>query len=146
MRRLHDPAYRAALLGRVRALRADSPRRWGKMSVGQMLWHVNEAMDAAAGRRQLPAAKSPLPRALMKFLVINVPWPKGAPTLPSWVASKEYDFLTERDRCLRLIEELAARQIDDEWPPSPVLGRMTGVEVTRLHAKHLDHHLTQFGV
>ena len=146
MPRVHDPRYRAALLERVRALRPDSTRRWGKMSVGQMLWHVNEAMDAAVGRVQLPPAKSPLPRVLMKFLVINVPWPKGAPTLPNWVASKDYDFLTERDRCLKLIDELAARRIEDEWPFSPVLGRMSGDEVTRLHAKHLDHHLKQFGV
>lgn len=146
MPRVHDPRYRAALLERVRALRPDSTRRWGKMSVAQMLWHVNEAMDTAVGRVQLPPATSPLPRMLMKFLVINVPWPKGAPTLPNWVASKDYDFLTERDRCLKLIDELAARRIEDEWPLSPVLGRMSGDEVTRLHAKHLDHHLKQFGV
>ena len=27
-----------------------------------------------------------------------------------------------------------------------MLGRMSGTDVTRLHAKHLNHHLTQFGV
>jgi len=116
------------------------------MSVGQMLWHVNEAMDAALGHIQLPPANAPLPRSLMKFIVINLPWPKGAPTLPSWVADADHDFFAERDRCLRLIDELAARPLDGTWPPSPVLGPMKGRDVTRLHRKHLDHHLRQFSV
>jgi hypothetical protein len=37
-------------------------------------------------------------------------------------------------------------ELDAEWPTHPMLGRMSGSEVSRLHAKHLHHHLTQFGV
>ena len=66
--------------------------------------------------------------------------------MPRWVAEKEYDFASERERCLRLIDDFAAKRIDEEWPSSPMLGRMSGTDVTRLHAKHLNHHLTQFGV
>jgi hypothetical protein len=116
------------------------------MSIGQMLWHVNEAMEAALGRVTLHPVKSPLPRPLMKFIVINIPWMRGAPTLPNWVAREEHDFGLERTRCARLIDEIAARGLDAEWPPSPMFGPMSGRDVTRLHAKHLDHHLTQFGV
>lgn len=58
----------------------------------------------------------------------------------------QYDLESERSRCLQLIDELAARRLDDDWPPHPAFGRMTGPEVSRLHAKHLNHHLTQFGV
>jgi hypothetical protein len=50
------------------------------------------------------------------------------------------------NRCLRLVEELAAKPLDSEWPASPTLGRMSGNDVSRLQAKHLHHHLTQFGV
>ena len=146
MRAIHDTAYRADIDRRLRELRPDSPRRWGKMSVGQMLWHVNEALDAALGHVQLPAVKLPLPKGFMKFLVMNVPWGRGAPTYPQWVASKECDFAVERERCFRLIDEFARRPLDDDWPASPMLGRMRGREVTRLQAKHLDHHLRQFGV
>jgi hypothetical protein len=148
MPKLHDPGYRSSILARIGELRPDSQRRWGQMSVGQMLWHVNEAMEVALGLVTIPAAKRPLPlpRPLIKFIVINLPWPKGAPTLPSWVPKKEYDFTAERDRCLKLIDDMAAKRIDDEWPMSPTLGYMTGTDVTRLQAKHLDHHLKQFGV
>jgi hypothetical protein len=111
-----------------------------------MLWHVNQGMEVALGRLHLPPRKAPLPRVLMKFLVINIPWPKGAPTLPGFIAAEDHDFAAERDRCLRLIGEIASRRLDDQWPSSPMLGPMSGTEISRLQAKHLNHHLRQFGV
>jgi hypothetical protein len=144
---LHDTQYRAEILRRLKALRPDADRRWGKMSVGQMLWHVSEAMESALGRSPAEPEKVPLPRPVMKFIVINMPWPKGAPTLKRWVPQSEsYDFALERDRCCRLVDELASRPLEARWPDSPTLGRMSGQDVSRLHAKHLNHHLTQFGV
>jgi hypothetical protein len=144
---LHDPACKAEITRRVAALRPDSRRRWGKMSVSQMLWHVNEAMETALGRRSLEPQRMPLPRPVMKFIVVNLPWPKGATTLKPWLATRDdYDFSEEHDRCLRLIRDLAERPLDGPWPESPSLGRMSGAEVSRLQAKHLNHHLTQFGV
>ncbi len=144
---LHDPQQRAEILRRIRALQPDAARRWGKMSVAQMLWHVNEAMEGALGHSVAEPVRVPLPRPLMKFLVLNVPWGKGAPTMKRLIPqSDSYDFASERDRCCRLVDELASKPMNEAWPDSPSLGRMTGGEVSRLQAKHLNHHLTQFGV
>ena len=144
---LHDPQHKAEILRRLKTLSPNAARRWGKMSVSQMLWHVNEAMEGALGRIQAEPMKVPLPRPLLKFLVLNFPWGKGAPTLKRWVPqSDNYDFASEQARCLRLVGELASKPLEDAWPDSPTLGRMRGGEVSRLHAKHLNHHLTQFGV
>jgi len=144
---LHDPNCKADIVRRLQALRPDAQRRWGRMSVAQMLWHVNEAMEAALGRSGLAPQKVPLPRPVMKFIVINMPWPKGAPTLAQWIPQSDgYEFAAERDRCCRLVDELTSRPLGDAWPESPTLGRMTGSEVSRLQAKHLNHHLTQFGL
>jgi len=145
---LHDPSYKATVLRRVESLKPDSTRQWGKMSVSQMLWHVNEAMEGALGRVEVPPERViPLPLALTKFIVINMPWPKGARTLKRWMPGNDrYDFATERGRCVQLIQEIAAKPLEDAWPDSPSLGRMSGRDVSRLHAKHLNHHLTQFGV
>ena len=52
----------------------------------------------------------------------------------------------ERTRCLQLIDKVASRGLHSDWPDHPVFGRMTGEQVSRLHAKHLNHHLMQFGV
>ena len=146
---LHDPQYKNDIRRRVQALRPDTQRRWGRMSVSQMLWHVNEAMEGALGRIQTTPVKVPipLPRPVLKFLVLNAPWGKGAPTSKSWMPEHDkYDFAAERDRCCRLIDEIASKPVEDMWPDSPTLGRMRGNDVTRLQAKHLNHHLTQFGV
>jgi hypothetical protein len=143
---LHDATYRAAVQSRLRDLHSNAQRRFGKMSVSQMLWHVNEAMEVALGKKKAPKEKTPLPGPVMKFLVLNLPWPKGAPTIPMFVAKKEHDFDAERARCLRLIDELATRDLESDWPENPVFGRVCGRDVTRLHAKHLNHHLNQFGV
>jgi hypothetical protein len=146
MRTLHDADHRATLVRRVQALRPDSTRRWGKMSVDQMLWHVNDAIAAAIGDITMPAHKPPLPRSLLKFMILNMPWGKNAPTMPLLVATRNYDFAAEHARCLRLIDRMAAIDVNGEWPAHPMLGRVKGADLSRLQAKHLDHHLTQFGV
>ena len=144
---LHDERYRADILRRLDALGPDSRGKWGRMSVSQMLWHVNEALEGALGHVTVAPENVPLPRPLMKFIVINLPWPKGAPTLKRWVPQNDrYDFAAERSRCVRLVTELTSRPLNADWPDSPTLGRMSGTDVSRLQAKHLNHHLTQFGV
>jgi hypothetical protein len=146
MAMLHDAKYRTTIQQRLRMLRPDAQRRFGKMTASQMLWHVNEAMEVALGKKKAPREKAPLPGPVMKFLVLNLPWPKGAPTLPMFVAKEEHDFDAEHARCLRLIDQLAAKDLESAWPENPIFGRVCGRDVTRLHAKHLNHHLTQFGV
>jgi hypothetical protein len=51
----------------------------------------------------------------VKFLVINVPWGKGAPTMPAFVARRQHDFEAERTRSLRLLQQAqASKPIDSE--------------------------------
>src|SRR4029450_1025651 len=119
---LHDADYRARILERLKSLRPDAARRWGKMSVAQMLWHVNEAMEGALGRIPIEKAKAPipLPRPLLKLLVLNAPWGNGAPTLTRSIQQHDsYKFAAERERCCRLIEEIAAKPLQDAWADSP---------------------------
>ena len=115
------------------------------MSVDQMLWHVNEALATAIGEIQMPRQRSVMPPAFLRFVVLNVPWPKGAPTHPSYVAAgKRCDFETEKTRCLRLLEAFCRKGIDSSWPESPSFGRVSGRFQSRFQARHLDHHLRQF--
>ena len=146
MPRLHDPAYTAEIMRRLRQLRPDSARRWGKMSVAQMLWHVNCGLENALGRYEVKEQKLPLPHSVVKFLVLNFPWRKGkTPTAREFLATGKYDFETERARLLRLIDDLCSKSLDDTWGRSSFMGPMTGRDWSRLEARHLDHHLSQFG-
>ena len=144
MPQLHDPAYRASIEQRVRSLTPTSRRLWGKMSVDQMLRHVNTALESALGRVPVKRLNIPLPGILLKWMVLYAPWPQGSPTAPEFVAGERYDFEAERARCLALIGELAARPVDGSWPYHHTFGRISGAETSQLHAKHLDHHLRQF--
>jgi hypothetical protein len=143
---LHDPQCRTSIENRLRSLRPDTQHRWGKMSVDQMLWHVNHGIALSVGQLTAPPHKTPLPRPVMRFLVLNLPWPKGAPTLPQAEAKQQYDFETERARCFQLLDMFAKKKLDDAWPLDPVFGKVTGRFKSKLLAKHLNHHLRQFGV
>ena len=146
---LHDPAIRSALERRLSALTADAHRRWGTMTVDQMLHHVNHALNSALGREPSTLEPAvPLPKALIKFAVLYLPWPKGAPTAPEWISSGEqhYDFEAEKQRTHALLAEVVRKPIDAaDWPVHSMFGVVGGDYWSRINAKHLDHHLKQFG-
>lgn len=143
---LHDPATRQSICARLQQLAPDTVHRWGKMTVDQMLWHVSKGLAQALG--EIPAAPNsvPVPKWLAKLVVFNLPWPKGAPTAPDLVAVDRHTFEKERQRCLQLIDKFAAADLRAPWVPSASFGPLTGSEWSRFQAKHLDHHLRQFGV
>jgi hypothetical protein len=141
---LHDPAVRRRLESRLAALRSDSPRKWGNMSVDQMLWHVNQFLGADVGETTLESQKNPMPLPLLKFAVIYLPWPKSAPTHLQAVPKSEHNFEAEKARCLALIARFVAKPIDGPWPPSGAFGPQSGKFASKLQAKHLDHHFKQF--
>ena len=145
---VHDPAVRDSIRARVQKLTPNATRAWGKMSVDQMLWHVNTAMRNALGESTPPEKKLPIPLPLLRFVVLNLPWGKGAPTAPDLVVGKNrYDFDAEKTRCLALIDQIAAKRLDASgWGRSGLLGQMSGRDWSRLQAKHLNHHLKQFSV
>lgn len=143
---LHDPGVRASIEKRVRLLQPETKPKWGRMTVDQMLWHVNVSMAECIGEYSPPPMRVPMPRKLLRWLILNVPWPKGSRTRPDMVAAQRYDFETERARCLRLLEGICSRELSARWPESASMGEMSGKNWSRLEAKHLEHHLKQFGV
>ena len=53
---LYDQQARAAMVRRIQALHADSPRKWGKMTPAQMLAHCRVGFEVALGERKLKRA------------------------------------------------------------------------------------------
>lgn len=141
---LHDRADRERIVARIRSLSPASTRRWGRMTADQMLWHVNQGFLAALGRLQTEKKRTPLPGFVMRALVLNLPWPKGAPTAPEFVARSTHEFSEQRDLCVQLVQDFAELPLAGDWPPHVAFGAMTGKDWSRLNFKHLDHHLRQF--
>jgi len=144
---LHDPAMRDEIRARVQKLRPDTPRKWGKMSVDQMLHHLNVALENALDEVRPARMRIPLPRSVFKWVVFNLPWPKGSPTAPEFIAGERYDFAAEHARCLELLDRISAKDMESSgWGRSPGFGQLNGRDWSRLSAKHVLHHLNQFGV
>jgi hypothetical protein len=99
---MHDPGRGEELKRRVHALKPDMTPRWGKMSVDQMLRHVNLSLMESLGEHAPKASVRGLPPALVRWAILNMPWGKGAPARPDMLIPKgeRYDFQQEKSRCL----------------------------------------------
>ncbi len=150
MKNVFDPAVTAELIHRIEKLSPESPALWGKMSVDQMLAHCCVAYEMAFTDKHSKA--NPVMRFLLKTFVkagvVNeVPYKKNLPTSPAFRIKNEKNFAEEKARLIAFVEQTgAAGEAEFEGKESPSFGPMTAKEWNNLLYKHLDHHLTQFGV
>jgi hypothetical protein len=119
------------------------------MSAHQMICHLTDSYCAVIGERYVSSARMWVPRPILKWLILNAPWPKNAPTRPE--VDQEIAGTTpaefEDDR-VKLIDTLArfCSTSDAVRGTHPLLGRLTRREWMRWGYLHADHHLRQFGV
>ncbi|MFN8010311.1 MAG: DUF1569 domain-containing protein [Holophagaceae bacterium] len=145
---LFAPADRAALLARLDALQPTSPRQWGTMTPAQALAHCAVPLEAAAGLRPM---KQKLLGKLLAWLVKRrvlgeAPFRREAPTDPDFVVKDDRDLDTERARVKAALAALIDRgPAQAGTVEHAFFGRLSGDAWGVLMAKHLDHHLRQFG-
>jgi hypothetical protein len=143
-----EPATRAALLERVGKLSPESRPLWGKMSVGQMITHLNQSLMMATGELPCAPKGGPLSFPPLRWLIIHaLPFPKGAPTAPELLAGTPAPELEQdRARLEALLGQITAMGPDADYPHHPAFGKFHGRDWGVLMHKHIDHHLRQFGV
>ena len=146
-RLMHDAGRGHEIERRVAALTASTTPRWGKMTVDQMLHHVNIVLMESLGEHTAKPNIRGLPESLVRWAILNMPWGKGAPTRPDMIipAGERFDFESEKAQCLAMIRRFLAQPMESAWPRAANFA-MTGKHWSQLQYKHLDHHLTQFGV
>ena len=138
------------LLSRLNQLTPETQRKWGKMTVAQMLAHCNVTYE------MVYEDKYPKPNALMRFIlrllvknkVVNeVPYKQNGPTAPVFIVKDDKDFETEKTRLSNYIQKtqsLGAEYFNQKESIS--FGPLTSKEWNNMFFKHLDHHFRQFGV
>ena len=136
---------------RVQALRADSQRKFGKMSVEQMLKHLRNAFEVALGEKRMQDDSKPIVRDVVLFLVTSVikTWPGGSIKAPDyWSPPADYEFDRERAELLGAMERFVAAYdaSADKVTVHPILGPLTLHKSSRLMGPHMHHHMRQFGV
>ncbi len=135
---------------RIRAITADSPRKWGTMTPAQMCRHMTLSIAGGLGEVEFQNRSNVVIRALLPVLFSGyIPFPKGrAKTAPEYVAKDVDEFDAERDALLAAIDRFMAWcKVDpNARAQHPFFGNMTVAQWQRGHALHLEHHLRQFGV
>jgi len=135
------------ILKRLDKLDENAQAQWGKMTVGQMAWHCQIPLMVAV--RNKPPKKKPNPFIALFFkksLYNDRPWRKNLPTAPFAKAREPKNLEEELPRLKQLVSEVHDLKDREHWNPHPIFGNMTAEQWGKMQYKHLDHHLTQFGV
>jgi hypothetical protein len=151
MKLLNEPKSRQEILERLRAVRPDSPRRWGRMNARQMVCHLSDSFLGAMGERPTQVAPGYPARKLIKWVALYVPlpWPKGVPTRAEFDqelgGTPPSDFAEDVRRLQVLIERYTAQPRIFQFQPHPIFLDMTERDWMRWGYLHTHHHLRQFG-
>lgn len=145
-----DKSVSEALISRINKLTSESKPLWGTMNVGQMMAHCCVTYE------MIFTDKHPKPNAFLKFIlkllvkptVVNEkPYKKLSQTAPAFLIKGDKDFYQEKKRLVDYIREtqaLGSSHFDGKASHS--FGNLSLTEWNNLLYKHLDHHLSQFGV
>ena len=138
------------VIERINKLQADTQPKWGKMSVSQMLAHCCVTYE------MMYEDKHPKPGAFARFLlkalvkntvVSETPYKHNSRTAPAFLITDPKVFETEKARLIAYLnktEQMGIAQFDNKESHS--FGPLTKLEWNNMLYKHLDHHLSQFGV
>ena len=141
---------KAEIFDRLRRLRPDSQRQWGKMTAHQAICHLSDSFMCKFGERESTQASNFFTKTVMKWFALQAPfqWPHGIPTMPEndqlIGGTAPAEFERDRAQLEATIERFC--QPMKELSPHPYFGQMTEAEWLRWGYLHCDHHLRQFGV
>lgn len=151
MRTMARAGDQAEILRRLRALRPDCTRQWGRMSPHQMVCHLSDSFLAVTGRKPMSMATGPLQRTVIKWLALYVPvrWPAGVQTRPeidqTIGGTTPIDFTADVALLESLCEEFIAGIDAADGLVHPIFGPLSKSDWLRWAYLHMDHHLRQFG-
>ena len=143
---LFDPIVKQEIISRIHKLTPDAQRQWGKMTVGQMLAHLQMPLGVSIGVHKISwSLKGYLfGRLARKALYDDKPFKHGLSTDPSFVMTGKKDFTSEKVKLLEMINRFKEENIIAT--AHPFLGKLSKEQWSKGMWKHLDHHLRQFNV
>ena len=151
MQNVFDAKDAQEYINRINNLTPETQRKWGKMSVDQVLAHLNVAYDLT-----FTPEKFPKPSFIAKFLLSKfvkpkitneIPYKQSLPTSPAFIIANERNFEEEKAKLIGNIQRV--QQLGKEafeGKENINFGKMAAQDWNNMFAKHLNHHLDQFGV
>lgn len=135
---------------RFTALKNDTPRKWGKLNPDGMIVHLHGIVQVSLEERESKDLSNIFTRNLYPFLVFYVfPWPKGSIKVPDeWTPAPQLTLEEERNALFAIMERFVERseKEPERRARHPMFGNHPLRFWQRMHGKHFNHHLDQFGV
>ena len=150
MKNIFDENDTREFVSRIQSLTPETKALWGKMTVAQMLAHcsVSYEMVFEDYHKKPNGFKRAILKMFVKPIVVNEkPYKRNSPTAPQFLVSADKDFDLEQKRLIEYViktKEAGERFFKEKESLS--FGKLSIPEWNNMFAKHLDHHLTQFGV
>lgn len=150
MKNIFEKQVTEELISRIHQLTPETQPIWGKMSADQMLAHCNVTYEFVYDDIH------PRPKGIMKWLIKifaknmvvgEKPYKKNSRTSPEFLMTDAKNFEAEKKRLIDYLtqtQELGEEEFDQKESHS--FGKLSKKEWSNMFYKHLDHHLTQFGV
>jgi hypothetical protein len=151
MKTLGRERDRIELLRRLRGVRPDSVRRWGRMSAPQMICHLTDAFRMLVDRKPVSLATGLPQRTVIKWVALYspLPWPAGILTRPEIDqesgGTKPGDFRGDVAELEATVARVVAGIGTLDGRTHPIFGPMSETAWLRWAYLHVDHHLRQFG-
>jgi hypothetical protein len=152
MKTLNNPSDKAETITRLRNLRRDSIRQWGKMTPHQMVCHLTDSFRGALGEKSVSGIDTFVSRTLIKWIALRSPikWPQGVKTRPEMAqeggGTKPVEFETDLRQLEQIIERFSQSGSEFGGAAHPLFGKMSRADWMRWGYRHVDHHLRQFGL
>lgn len=135
---------------RINLLQPESTGLWGKMDVAQMLAHCNVSYEMVY--EDIHPKPNAFVKLILKLLVKNkvvseTPYARNNNTAPQFIIKDSRDFNLEKERLIAYLnktQQLGEKEF--EGKESDSFGKLSALEWNNMFAKHLEHHLGQFGV
>ncbi len=139
-----------SFIDRINQLTPETKPLWGKMSVGKMLAHCSVSYEYVYDNIY-PKPKG-FKKFILKLFVKNLvvgekKYKPNNPTAPDFIIKDDKDFQKEKERLINYIirtQELGEAHFDNKESHS--FGVLNATQWNNMFSKHLDHHLSQFGV
>ncbi|MGC2399033.1 MAG: DUF1569 domain-containing protein [Acidobacteriaceae bacterium] len=134
--------------GRILRVTPTNPRRWGTMTVAQMLHHLNLSSGGSLGFYDLPDESYFVSRTVFRWILVD--WFPEQPVglrLPKGFRiphDAQFDFDFEKQQLLKILDAAWRARSAADWGPHAMFGRMTAAEWGKLLQIHIDYHLKQF--
>ncbi len=149
MKSLFETQSHNEIIERINQLDKSTKPQWGKMKVGQILYHCQFPLNLALGRYEMekpnPVMKL-LFKSFKKSMYNDKLWKHSLPTPSPFKVEVEKGFDQEKEKLTSLINDFHREKNKKSWEPHPAFGSFTHEQWGQMQYKHLDHHLRQFGV